>query len=188
MSATQLRKFISEYVDLTDRDWVKIADSFVLKKYDKGELLLESGKICNFFGFLEEGLLRFFIWRDGEDITKFFTLAPYAFTSQRSFSIRNASKENIEALEDSIVWEVSYEKNQELMKIPAYNTFIRMLVQEVQFFTENILEEIQNLTAEERYKKLLKERPSLIRRVPLKHLASFLGITPQSLSRIRKQI
>ena len=188
MSTSKFRDFISTYVGLKDSEWHIIRESFNCTYYNKGDLLLESGKICDFFGFLEEGLLRYFSWKDGEDITKFFTLPPYAFTSQRSFSMRTPSKENIEAVEDSVVWSISYERNQELMQMSSYNTFIRKLVQEVQYFTENILDELQNLTAEDRYQKIIHEQPELIKRVPLRYLASYLGITPQSLSRIRKNL
>jgi len=75
-----------------------------------------------------------------------------------------------------------------LLKIEAWSTFIREIIQEVQYNTETILEDLQNETAEERYSKMLEEKSVLLNRVSLKHLASYLGIAPQSLSRIRKKI
>lgn len=149
---------------------------------------MQAGDICNTFSFLEHGLLRFSVLKNGEYVTKFFTVAPYAFTSQHSFSNRIPSKENIEVLEDSVVWEVSYKESNALLHLESWNTFVRKLIQEVQYFTEQILEEVQNETAENRYIRLLENRPDLITRAPLKHLASFLGITPQSLSRIRRRV
>jgi len=132
--------------------------------------------------------LHFYIWKDGEPKTKFFTIAPYIFTSQRSFNTQKPSSENIQALENSTVWKIRFSDHQSLLKLPIWNLFGQKITQEVQFFTENILEEVQNETAENRYHSLLQNRPELIQRVPLKYLASYLGITQQSLSRIRKNI
>ncbi|MEO0528832.1 MAG: Crp/Fnr family transcriptional regulator, partial [Bacteroidota bacterium] len=158
------------------------------REFKKGELLLEEGDVCNHLSFLENGLLRFFIWHDGEKMSKFFTIAPYMFTSQRSFNLRIPAKESIEALEDSSLWQIGYEDNQKLLKMEVWNTFAHKVTQEVQFFTENILENLQSKTAERRYREILEKNPLFIQRIPLKHLASFLGITQQSLSRIRKNI
>ncbi len=177
-----------QYVAVSKEDWSLISSKFYATNYKKGTLLLEEGTVCNHLSFLEKGLLRFFIWKHGETVTKFFTEAPYICTSQRSFNQREPAKENIEALEDSLVWQLSFKDQQELLRLEVWRVFADKITQEVQFFTENILEELQNETAENRYGLLLKQRPELVRRVPLKHLASYLGITQQSLSRIRRNI
>ncbi|NHF59111.1 Crp/Fnr family transcriptional regulator [Flavobacteriaceae bacterium TP-CH-4] len=182
------RTFFSRYVDFTPEDWNTIAPTFQKIVVGKGQLLLKEGDISNHLCFLEDGLLRFYLWKDGESVTKFFTEAPYMFTSQRSFNQRQPARESIEALEDSIIWQISYEQHQELLQMTVWKRFADKITQEVQFFTENILEELQNETAEHRYRLLLENRPELVRRVPLKHLASYLGITQQSLSRIRRNI
>ena len=188
MNPTAFKRFISNYVFLPEQDWEAIAKVIQPKTYSKGSLLLQAGSICNTFSFLETGLLRFSILKGGEDVTKFFTVAPYAFTSQYSFSNRLPSRENIEALEESLIWEVSYEASNQLLALNSWNTFVRKLIQEVQHFTERILEEAQNETAENRYLDLLENRADLVKRVSLKHLASYLGVTPQSLSRIRRKL
>ncbi len=188
MSKKAFRDFIHQYEKLTDEEWEMVANRLHPLHLKKGDILLKEGQICNHIWFLEQGFLRFFIWKDGEAIGKFFTLAPYTFTSQRSFNLRQPTKENIEVLEDSIIWEIGFDDNQKLMQIPSYNTFVRKLIQEVQHFTEQIMESLQNKTAEERYRVILEKNPKFMQRVSLKHLASFLGITPQSLSRIRKNI
>ena len=83
---------------------------------------------------------------------------------------------------------MTFEDTYRLLKITNWSNFIRELIQEVQSFTEEILEELQTETAEIRYRKMLESNNNLLQRVPLKHLASYLGIAPQSLSRIRKNI
>ncbi|MEM9078500.1 MAG: Crp/Fnr family transcriptional regulator [Bacteroidota bacterium] len=188
MNPDSFKDFITKYVFLPEKDWKKILGCLEPLSVKKGILLLEEGQLCNHVYFLERGLLRFSMLKNGEYVTKFFTEPPYAFTSQYSFSNRLPARENIEALENSDVWRISYEKSNELLRLESWNTFVRKLIQEVQFFTELILEEAQNETAEKRYAKLLQNRPQLVQRVSLKHLASYLGVTPQSLSRIRSNI
>lgn len=182
------RSFIESYTDVPDEDWALVEEQLERKVFEKGALLLEAGRICKQLYFLESGFLRYFIWKDGEDVSKFFTSPPYCFTSQRSFTQEIPAKESIEALEESIVWIMPAKAAFELLRFSSWSTFVRKLVQEVQHFTEEILESIQNQTAEERYKDLLESQHIFLQKVPLKHLASYLGIAPQSLSRIRKKI
>ncbi|MEO1714918.1 MAG: Crp/Fnr family transcriptional regulator, partial [Bacteroidota bacterium] len=131
---------------------------------------------------------RYYVEREDTERNKFFTVAPYCFTSQRSFNEQIPATEYIASIEPCDLYRMPQKTAIELLKLPAWNTFVRKLTQEVQFYTENILEELQNQTAEERYRQLLEQESALIQRLPLKHLASYLGIAPQSLSRIRKKI
>jgi CRP-like cAMP-binding protein len=182
------RQFIEQYTILSDSDWKEIALCFKQRILDKDEILLAEGNICQHLYFIESGLLRFYINKDGNDITKFFTDAPYCFTSQVSFTSQKSAKENIQALENSVIWQTTLIQANELLELKSWNTFVRKLIQEVQYFTEQILQEIQTETAEYRYEKMLKVTPTLLQRIPLKHLASYFGIAPQSLSRIRKKL
>lgn len=182
------RQFIHQYVLLSDKDWAQIEPCLVKKEVTSNTLLLEEGKICRHLYFLEQGLLRFFILKNGNDITKFFTDTAYALTSQNSFANQVPAKESIETLEDCVLWQMTHEDVYRLLENNRWSEFVRKLVQEVQFFTEEILEEMQTETAENRYKLILDNNPTLLQRVPLKHLASYLGIAQQSLSRIRKNI
>ena len=181
------RKYILNYNSLSEGEWKQIENCLARKHYKKGDIILESGKICSKLYFLEDGFLRFYILRDGEKVSKFFTQPPYCFTSQRSFTKDIPTNDNIEVLKDSIVWEISKQDAFSLLSITNWSEFVRKLIQEVQFYTEQILEEAQNNTAEERYVKLLEENNSILQNVPLKDIASYLGIAPQSLSRIRKK-
>lgn len=181
------RMFMERYVRMLDQDWKQIESTLSRRIYSKGELILKEGQICRKLYFLESGFLRFFLNKDGLDVSKFFTEPPYLFTSRRSFNLRIPAQESIEAIESSMVWEISREATSRHLALESWNVFIRNLTQEVQYFTESILEEIQNQTAEERYLKMVEEQNILLQKVPLKHLASYLGIAPQSLSRIRKK-
>ncbi len=183
-----LRRFIENYTTLSNDDWKQISVCFEKRIIEKDEILLQEGKICRHLYFIESGLLRYFINKDGNDITKFFTEAPYCFTSQVSFTAEKPATENIQAIEKSILWQITSKQANDLLELKSWNTFIRKLIQEVQYYTEEILQEIQTETAENRYKKIIETNPQLLQRVPLKYLASYFGIAPQSLSRIRKKI
>ena len=183
-----LKQFIAHYTDLPAEQWQAIAVCFEKRLVPKGALLLAEGQVCRHLYFLESGLLRYFIVKEGNDITKYFTEAPYCFTSQLSFTSEKPAAENIEALETSMVWQITLAQANALLALPSWNTFVRKLIQEVQYYTEEILQEIQTETAENRYKNMLQQHPELLQRLPLKHLASYLGIAPQSLSRIRKKL
>jgi CRP-like cAMP-binding protein len=182
------RQFIQDYTTLPDSDWNKISKCFEQRIIQRDEILLAEGKICRHLYFVESGLLRFYITKGGNDITKFFTDAPYCFTSQVSFNSQKPATENIQAIEKSIVWQTTLQQANELLELKSWNTFVRKLIQEVQYYTEQILQEVQTETAENRYEKMLKVNPTLLKRLPLKYLASYFGIAPQSLSRIRKKI
>ncbi len=183
-----LRQFIEKYTSVPTDDWKEIFECFEKRTIQKEEIVLEEGKVCKHLYFVESGLLRFYINKGGNDITKFFTEAPYLFTSQASFNSQKPATENIQAIEKSIVWQITYKQTNELYRLKSWTDFARKIIQEVQFFTEEILEELQTETAKLRYEKMLKNSPSLLQRIPLKHLASYLGIAPQSLSRIRKKM
>ena len=184
----EFRKFVAQYEKIPNQDWELISSFFRRKELPKNYNILEQDKICKKLYFLENGLLRFFVLKHGSEVTKFFTIAPYCFTSQASFNSKKPANEYIQTVEKSIVWETSFEENEQLLKLKSWNSFARKITQEVQFFTEEILEELQTETAENRYSKLLKNQPELLQRIPLKHLSSFFGVAPQSLSRIRKKL
>lgn len=181
------RKYIQSYAPCTDAEWAMIENCLLRQDYPKGSVLLQEGKICRKLYFLESGFLRYYRIKKGQEISQFFTQPPYCFTSQRSFANELPALESIDALEDSVVWEMSKADAYELFSIPNWNTFVRNLIQEVQFFTQQILESLQSETAEERYFRMIEEGSILLEKVPLKHLATYLGIAPQSLSRIRKK-
>ncbi|MEO0468163.1 MAG: Crp/Fnr family transcriptional regulator [Bacteroidota bacterium] len=180
-------QYIQQYTDISSEEWQAIAACLERTIYPKDSILLESGAICRKVYFLESGLLRYFVWRDGEEKTKYFTQPPYCFTAQRSLNQEIPSPDSIQALEDSVVWEMSRKDAFELFRYPGWSEFVRLLVQEVQFFTEQILEALQTETAESRYIRMIEEANPLLQKVPLKYIASYLGIAPQSLSRIRKR-
>jgi CRP-like cAMP-binding protein len=148
-------------------------------------LILEEGQVCRYFYFLESGLLRFYYNVDGQDVTKTFVLPPYCFTSKISFRNQSPSIEGIQSLQQTVCWKIRYSQYRQLEKIAVWNLFMRKLLNEIEEFTEQLMLESKTRTATDRYRSLLENYPAgLLQEIPQKHLASFLGIAPQSLSRI----
>ena len=184
---TGLREFMVSYAVVPEEEWQVIVDSFERNEFRKNELILMEGAVCRYFYFLEEGLVRFFVLNDGDEVTKFFTVAPYCFTSKDSFRNQLPARESIQALEKTVVWQTTLKQANELLELKSWNTFTRKFVHEVQNHVEELLMESKTRTAEDRYFRLLEKYPETIQKIPLKHLSTFLGIAPQSLSRIRKK-
>jgi len=182
------RLFINQYISISQADWEKIESILYEKKVEPNEVMLEVGAVCNQIYFLEKGLLRYFVWKEDKEITKYFTEAPYTFTAQQSFNQQMPSKEGIAAIESSTLWCIDRQDSQALWQLESWAAFIKKLIEEVRSYTDDIIEDLLSKTAEERYAYLLDHEPQLVQRVPLKYLASYLGIAPQSLSRIRKQL
>ncbi|MEO1434098.1 MAG: Crp/Fnr family transcriptional regulator [Bacteroidota bacterium] len=182
------RKYLQQYVPLSDLEWEAIAQCLRREELKKGHILLPEGKICRKVYFLERGYLRFFFSKDGQTISKFFTQPPNFFTVIRSFTQELPSDQGIEVLEDSVVWGMSRADAYRLYRFPKWGEFVREIIQKVQLDTEDILEAIQTQTAEERYREMLAQNDPILQKAPLHYLASYLGIAPQSLSRIRKKM
>ncbi len=183
-----LRKFIEQYTRVPDDEWLIINEAFERKLFAKNEIILEEGSICRYFYFLQTGLIRCYTIFDGNDITKYLTVAPYCFTSIESFTKQKPAEESIQTIEESLIWFATTNRLERLKILNSWNEFTKKLLHEVQQFTRDSLLEIKTKTAEQRYKELLINKPEVVQRIPLKYLSSFLGVAPQSLSRIRKNL
>lgn len=181
------REFLERYTYVPENDWNVIESYFEKIEFKKNDIILEIGNICKYFYFLETGLIRFFVVNDGDDITKFFTTSPYCFTSKDSFRNQKISEEGIEALDDCVAFRISLNNANKLLELNSWSEFTRKFLHEVQTHTEDLLINIKTKTAEQRYAMLLSTYPTILPKIPLKHLSTFLGIAPQSLSRIRKK-
>lgn len=183
------RKFIEKYTSLPVNEWETISQAFTEHKFVKNEIILQEGKICKYFYFLEKGLLRYFYDIDGDEVVKVFTFSPYCFTSETSLINRRPATESIQALEDSTVWQINYEQYRELEKLASWNKFINSLLNEIDKFFKLMIVHLKYQTPEQRYVWMTQNYPqSLLQKIPQKYMASFLGITPQSLCRIKNKL
>ncbi|MDQ4139156.1 MAG: Crp/Fnr family transcriptional regulator [Bacteroidota bacterium] len=168
---------------------IEIANQFTRKGISKNDFLLKEGQVCNEYLFLEKGFMRAFGYdTEGHDITTSFYSNSQVVFEVSSFFNRTASKENIQALTDCEGWFITYEQlNHFFHALPEFREFGRsILVKSLTQLKTRMLSTITE-TAEERYGRLLKSNPEIFQHAPLKHIASYLGVTDTSLSRIRKE-
>lgn len=156
---------------------------------NKNAELQSIGHTCKTIYFIVNGALRIYYIKDGNDITESFEFENNIVARVESLFSGQPSKKAIQAIEKTKIIAIPADQLFRLYDLyPDIERLFRKIFEDAHVKTINRLESIQFHTAEERYIKLLKENPKIIQRIPLKHIASFLGITPVSLSRIRAQI
>ena len=152
-------------------------------------ILHKEGDICNHLYLIEKGIARAFYYKDGKDITAHFAAEKRTITAIDSFIQRKKSRYNIEVLEDSEITAISHQDLQNLLeKKPEYEKYTRIFLEQIYIDLAERVEDLLFHNAKERYDKLVEKTPDLLQRVHLKHIASFIGITQETLSRIRTQV
>lgn len=186
---TQIIESIKSWVPLSIDEEKAFLQILEVKKFNKKEFLLQEGKICNKVSFINNGCMRLFYNVEGVENTVQFFFGDSWYTDYASFLTGNPTIENMQALVETEV--IQFKKN-DLYKL--YNT-MPIFERVGRIFAENAFLSISQLnqmkTNEEpevRYINLLKRRPELIQQVPQHYIASYLGIKPETLSRIRKRI
>ena len=184
-----LTDFILKVYPMPLNEAEKIADRFTACSFEKGDYLLRSGKTNNVYHFMIEGYARAYTYDlDGNDVTTAFYGPQQIVCELFSFFKRIPSQENIQALTPMTTWQLTFDELQDVFHSQLlFREFGRMvLINAYAGLKTRMLSMIQQ-TAEERYAMLLKMNPGIFQHAPLKQIASFLGITDTSLSRIRKE-
>lgn len=186
----QIRQYFERFTPLSDADWEYFAARLTRESFPKKSLLLRAGQTENHLSFIAEGLVRFFIPGDEEnDVTFSFSFADDFVSAYDSFLTQQPCTYHVEALTDTVLLRVSHAHLQDIYQNTAAGNIIGRHAGEGLYLTLLRREiSLLNESAEERYLKLLTDQPRLIRDIPLKYIASYIGITPQALSRIRKRI
>lgn len=188
LAKKSLVEFIQNIFPISDNVVNLIVKDFEKITFNKNDFLLKEGQVCNNFLFLESGFLRAFTFdTEGNEVTTNFYRERSIVFEVASYFKRIPSKENIQALTECSCWKINYDTFQILFHlIPEFREFGRTnLVNGFIALKERTLSMI-NSSAEQRYEHLIKTRPDILQIAPLKYIASYLGITDTSLSRIRK--
>ena len=185
---TNLKTFIAKYVNLPDTELEAIAGKFKTKVVKKNNYLLKPGGTCKDLVFVQKGCLRLYYLKDDIEISVWFAFQQSSAIEIYSFISENPSNYFLQAIEDS---EVLYLPKSELNKLyqqhPKMQEMMRRFWEDVILNLINRFTALQKDSAEKRYLDLLN-KPAYLKAIPQKYLASFIGVTPTSLSRIRKQI
>jgi CRP-like cAMP-binding protein len=181
---------ITETISLTDEEFDFCKTLFTPKKLRKRQYLLQDGDVCKYTAFVEKGMLRTYtIDEKGNEPILQFSMEGWWVADLYSFFTGEPSQFNVEALEDCellLITEPSW--NILLEKIPALERYFRILIQNNLIATQRRLMGTMSETAEEKYLKLVKNFPGCIQRVPQHMIASYLGITRETLSRTRSHL
>lgn len=184
-----IRELLAELAPLTQKDWDFFSSKLVRHTASKNEIILAAGKTENHLSFLVQGVVRFFIPTEDADRTLGFSFEGSFFSAYDSFITQGPSAYSIATISPAIIYQISYPALQEIYATTQAGERIGRRAGEALFLNKSKRELSLLLdSAEERYLRLFEDRPELIQRIPLKYIASYIGITPQALSRIRQRI
>ncbi len=185
-----LKQHLLSFVPFSEQELALILSRFRLNSYEAKGFLLSEQKVCSDIHFIVHGLVRTYYVRDGKEITTYLASDQGFVSSYPSFINQTPSIENIQCIEATTTLSVSYRDMQELYRlIPQWEKIGRILAEQTLLCFSDRLFKLQSVPAKEKYLEFLRTSPDkIVRRTPLLHIASFLGIAPESLSRIRKSI
>jgi len=186
---TEYLNILDKYYPLSSDTREELKEHISIKNFSKGDMILEFGEICNHLYFVNKGFTRIFYFKNGKEITEWFADEKQFFFSIISYFENKPSQLVIEAIEDCEIIELSKQGLESLRKsnVEIANLIIRFYSRSL-ILSQKRMESMQFETASMRYQNLLTRQPNILKKVPLQHLASFLGITQETLSRIRANL
>jgi CRP-like cAMP-binding protein len=184
----KLKQAVMNLTNLPNTEWNALEAIFSTKSYNKGNLLIAEGQTEKNIYYINKGITRNFFIRDGKEFTVDFHFEGDFVTAFYSLITKQPSTVAIELLEDTDVIVIPYSQLEEFYSQSLHGATIGRKMAELQY-TKRLQKEMDLLscTAEERYTRLIDKNPALVAMISVKHLSSFLGIQPESLSRIRRQ-
>lgn len=187
---TQIKSFYFNLLPgLTNTEWQALESRLTLAHYKKGDIIIKAGDICNHVSFIDKGFVRYYVDIDGKDIPTGFFVAGQYMSAYESFLTRQPSFDNIDALQDTDLLQLSFDDMQYLYEqYPIYQKAGRLVAEYLFIYISQRTISLQLLTPEQRYLKMLENNSQLPQLIPQYMLASYIGVTPEHLSRIRKKL
>jgi CRP-like cAMP-binding protein len=187
----QIKTYIEQIANISKLDWDFFKSKLQRRIIPKKTIFLKINEIENHISFIESGVVRLFLPKENpeKEITFGFSFKNQFVSAYDSFLTQKPSLYQLQALTETSILSVSYTDLQEVYQTTQIGNLIGRLTAERLFLIKSKREQnLLNLTAEERYLNLFKERPELIKVIPLKYISSYIGVTAQALSRIRKRL
>lgn len=189
MVHSKLLNLIAEHVQMDQPDEGFVTTLFRPLSCEKNTILEKEGKVPEFLYFINSGFVRVFYWEDGKQITTHINCPPGFITSFNSFTSATPASDNVECVTDCELLKITKDDLEWLyQRSTQWALFGKIIYEKSLAYNETRTKEMIGLSAEQRYLKLLAHQPEIIQQVPLQYISSYLGIEPQSLSRIRKKI
>ncbi|MFT4072432.1 MAG: Crp/Fnr family transcriptional regulator [Dysgonamonadaceae bacterium] len=182
----RVNQILGQKTGLSENAFLEFASIFERRELKRGELFCKEGQVARYMSYVESGLIRQYYYKKQKDVTEHFTPDGEMFFCIESFFTQQPSKLVVEALEPSVIQMFSFEKIENLARRNPeigilYNNFLKTSL----IISQRKADSIRYETAHERYDRLLREQPKVVLRAPLQYIASYLLMTPESLSRIR---
>lgn len=187
----QIKEYLDQIAIISDDDWEFFISKLKRRVIKKKTVFLKLNDIEHHISFIESGVVRLYIPKDNpeKEITFGFSFKNQFISAYDSFLTQKPSAYELQALTETTILSITYDDLQAVYKTTQIGNLIGRLTAERLFLIKSKREQnLLNLTAEERYVKLFKERPELLKVIPLKYISSYIGVTAQALSRIRKRI
>jgi CRP-like cAMP-binding protein len=187
MAFDLILKNVAKHISLTAKEGLCFLSLLKEKEYSKKEFILREGQVCKYINFVNSGTLRaYYTGKTGKDATIMFALTDWWVTDMFCFINQQPALLNIVAMEQSSVLQLQKDDLDTLYdKIPKFERFFRIILQNAYIREQLRVMDNISLSAEERYNKFLTKYPQIVKQVPQKQIASYLGITPEFLSAIR---
>jgi len=185
---TELIEFINRFVELDSETEQAIVDCFETEVYEKNEFILEEGKICTKISLIQSGLVRRFYMNDGQEVTNWIYHENQWLTSMTSFFDQKPSFENFQTCEKTVLYSLSYADEQRLLEYPLFAKFHITLLRRYLASLNEFHHKYKLMTAHEKYSYLISYFPEIVKRAKLKHIASLMNVSQETLSRIRASI
>ncbi len=185
----EVRTFVEKFVKTSDEEWAAFRNKLQFKEFDKDELFLKEGEVCKHALFITEGAFRFYKIVDGNElVTAFFFTGDY-LSDYQSFLTQSPSNYYVQALRSSKVYLISKKDLTELYNnYPNFEKLGRLFAERLFLTMNRRLDTFLYETPEGRYAELVNRNSKLLQEVPQYMIASYLGVKPETLSRIRKRI
>lgn len=182
------RELARKYSTMTHEELDTLESIFVPKKYAKGEMILKEGEVCESIYYIDKGLIRQFYYKNDKELTEHIGADGEIFMCIESLFKEEPTKLQVEALEPSVIYLIPKHK---LEQVALHNVNIQILyrkiLEESLIISQVHADLLRFETAQNRYKRLCKMKPQVVLRAPLVYIASYLQMTPETLSRVRAQ-